>query len=131
MRVKSVQLTDLEHLQSAVDNIDGAQLVSPAGTPVATVDEATGKHRLYGGSPDGVGIRLPGWRYPVVVDPATGVVTYDNYGGSWGAEDELDGLVQGYCIEKTRAEAMMQNLQMVQEQPLDDGTIELTFALCE
>jgi hypothetical protein len=39
---------------------------------------------LFSGSAIGLAVRLPGWRYPVVFDLATGEARYDNYGGRWG-----------------------------------------------
>ncbi len=31
-------------------------------------------------------MHLPGWRYPVVVDTASGSLSYDNYGERWGEQ---------------------------------------------
>lgn len=49
-----------------------------------------GPQRLFGGQTvTGVGVQLPGWNYPVVVDDK-GHVSYDNYHGHWGDIKELD-----------------------------------------
>ena len=52
---------------------------------------AKGKHKLYGGNVyEGIGLQLPGWNYPVVINTETGLASYDNFNGSWGKEIELD-----------------------------------------
>ena len=51
---------------------------------------AEGTARLYGAAATGLLVRLPGWNYPAVVDPLTGTVQYDNYGGRWGEQRHLD-----------------------------------------
>ena len=43
-----------------------------------------GTARLFEGEAAGLLVRLPGWLYPAVVEPATGHVRYDNYGGALG-----------------------------------------------
>jgi len=42
-----------------------------------------GEHRLYASKATGLGVQLPGWRYPLVCDTATGKLAYDNFGGRW------------------------------------------------
>lgn len=83
-----------------------------------------GKHRLYGRSVDGVGLKLPDWNYPVVINPETGEAFYDNYGGSWGKQLELDKLVQRYSIEVAEAQAMESgyNVETVDQ---ENGDVEL------
>lgn len=132
IRVRKVTLNDREVLQTAVDANPDIHFVAP-GTKkaVETINDATGTHKLYGGPVKGVGIQLKNWNYPVIVNPETGEVSYDNFGGSWGDQDEIDGLVQGYCVEKIKLEAMAKNFQMAQEETLDDGTIELTCQVYE
>ena len=127
IRVKKIQMNDAEALQRAVDSNPDIHFVSPDKKRVDTIGDATGKHTLYGGAPTGIGIALPGWKYPVVIDQTSGNISYDNYGGSWGKQDEIDGLAQGYVVEKTRLQAMAQNLQIDHEETLDDGTIEMVY----
>lgn len=83
-----------------------------------------GNHRLYGRSVDGVGLKLPDWNYPVVINPETGEAFYDNYGGSWGKQLELDKLVQRYSIEVAEAQAMESgyNVETVDQ---ENGDVEL------
>ena len=42
-----------------------------------------GTAHLYAGEATGLLVRLPGWTYPVVIDPQTGEVRYDNFEGRW------------------------------------------------
>lgn len=132
IRVRKVTVNDQEALQTAVDANPDIHFVAP-GTrkTVETIADATGKHTFYSGAAEGIGILLKDWTYPVVVNPKTGEVSYDNFGGSWGHQDEIDRLVQGYCVEKTKMEAMAKNFQMAQEETLDDGSIELTYRVYE
>lgn len=84
-----------------------------------------GKARLYTAEAEGLVVNLPGWRYPVVVDTAAGAARYDNYGGAWGDQAQLDRLLQAYAVEKARIEARKAGHSVV-EQTLADGSIKLT-----
>ena len=83
-----------------------------------------GTARLFSGEVAGLLVQLTGWQYPVVVDPATGSVKYDNYGGNWGDQKQLDRLIQLYSVEKTKIEAKKKGC-LVSEQALQDGSILL------
>jgi len=82
--------------------------------------------RLFADEAAGLAIELPGWRYPVVCDLATGQVRYDNYQGYWGDPKELDRFMQAYAVEKAKLEARRCG-HSVTEQPLTDGSIKLTI----
>ena len=69
-------------------------------------------------------MQLPEWRYPIVADVATGKVDFDNYGGRWGKQKELDRFVQGYAVEKAKIEARKKG-HSVTEQQLEDGSIKV------
>jgi hypothetical protein len=83
-----------------------------------------GTARLFSGEAAGLLVQLPGWRYPAVVDTATGEVRFDNYGGAWGEQDQLDRLLQMYAVEKAKLEARARGYA-VTEQALQDGSIRL------
>ena len=83
-----------------------------------------GSAKLYSGQAAGMVVQLPGWQYPVVFDAASGEARYDNYGGRWGEQKELDRLLQAYAVEKVRAEARRSG-HTVTEQSLPDGSIKL------
>jgi hypothetical protein len=70
----------------------------------------------------GLAVELPGWKYPVVCDVASGQVQYDHYGGRWGNETQLQKLLQFYAVEKTKLEARKSG-QTATEQLLADGSI--------
>jgi hypothetical protein len=84
-----------------------------------------GTARLFSGSVAGLIVKLPGWQYPVVFDTHTGNAHYDNYGGTWGEQQQLDRFLQAYAVEKARLEARRKGHGVV-EQLLDDGSIMLT-----
>lgn len=85
-----------------------------------------GTIELYGGAATGEAVQLSGWRYPAVCDTTTGQIRYDNFGGDWGDQKELDRFLQAYAVEKARIEARRQG-HTVFEQPLSDGSIKLTI----
>jgi hypothetical protein len=84
--------------------------------------------QLFSSRATGYAVRLKDWRYPVVCDIQTGRVAFDNFGGRWGKQDELDRLFQSYAVEKTKLEARKQG-HTVQEQSLEDGSIKLTVSV--
>jgi len=81
--------------------------------------------KLFRSEATGHCVRLPKWRYPVVCDVESGQVSYDNYGGRWGEQRELDRLVQAYAVEAAKAEARRRG-HTVTERALADGSIKLT-----
>ncbi len=85
-----------------------------------------GTTKLYSGEATGLQVRLPGWIYPVVCDTQSGQIRYDNYGGSWGLQEQLDKFLQSYAVEKTRIEARRKGHAVV-EQALPDGSVKLTI----
>ena len=95
-----------------------ARLKLPA--PVA------GSHELFSGTAEGLAVQLPGWQYPAVCNLTTGKVEFDNYGGRWGDQAELDRFLQAYAVEKAKLEARRKG-HAVTEQSLADGSIKLTI----
>ena len=83
--------------------------------------------RLFSGDATGLSVKLPGWRYPIVVDTADGSIKYDNYEGRWGAPEKLGRLLQMYAVEKAKIEAR-KNGYCVSEQARQDGSIVLQIA---
>ena len=84
----------------------------------------TGTARLYSGEATGLIVHLPGWTYPVVIDTTTGSVQFDNFGGTWGAQQQLDRFLQMYAVEKAKQEARKKGFT-VSEQTLQDGSIKV------
>ena len=71
-------------------------------------------------------MRLPDWRYLVVCDLASGQLQFDNYGGRWGKQQELDKFLQMYAVEKAKIEARRRG-HGVTESQLTDGSVKLTI----
>lgn len=85
-----------------------------------------GVTRLFSGAVQGLAVQLPGWKYPIVCETATGQLKYDNFGGRWGDQGRLDVFLQAYAVERARAEARKKG-HAVTEQQLSDGSIRLTI----
>jgi hypothetical protein len=83
---------------------------------------------LFATEASGLLVRLPGWIYPVVFDTRSGQVRFDNYGGRWGEQAQLDRFLQAYAVEKTKIEARRKG-HTVFEQTLDNGSIKLTVTV--
>ena len=91
-------------------------------------EPVVGKHLLFSGEVEGLAVRLRDWTYPAVCQLETGEVQYDNFGGRWGEQRELDQFMQAYAIEKARIEARKRG-HTVTEQSLADGSIKLTVQI--
>jgi hypothetical protein len=87
-----------------------------------------GTFKMFSREAAGIGVELPGWRYPVVCDTASGQVRYDNYNGRWGEQAQLDRFLQAYAVEKAKIEARKRG-HTVTEQSLTDGSIKLTVSV--
>ena len=87
-----------------------------------------GQTRLFSQTVSGLAVRLREWRYPVVFNLATGESQFDNYGGHWGKQEQLDEFLQAYAIEKTKIEARRKGYSVI-EQPLVDGSVKLTLSI--
>ena len=82
--------------------------------------------QLFSEQAEGLAVELSGWNYPVVCELATGSLKFDNYGGAWGEQQQLDRFLQAYAVEKARIEARRKGYS-VSEQALTDGSIKLTI----
>lgn len=92
-------------------------------------EPVAGSHELFAGQvATGWAIQLPGWRYLVVCDTATGQLRFDDFGGRWGNRAELEKFLQAYAAEKTLSEMRRQG-HTVTEQRLADGSIKLFVQL--
>ena len=87
-----------------------------------------GETKLFTSSAVGWAVRLPEWRYPVVCDVVTAKIAFDNFGGRWGQQRELDRFLQGYAIERAKIVARNQGHSVI-EQPLQNGAIKLTISV--
>lgn len=84
-------------------------------------------HDLWNGQKaQGIGVKLPEWSYPVVINPETGEAKYDNYRGSWGKQVELDKLVQEYSAQVAEEQALMSGYT-VEREYAENGDLELNM----
>lgn len=91
----------------------------------------SGTHTLFAGQQaTGMAIKLPNWNYPIVVNTQTGAVDYDNYGGHWGRQEELDKFIQAYTVEKAIYEAQKGGYSTYEE-VMPDGSIKVTINMGE
>jgi hypothetical protein len=74
----------------------------------------------------GLVLRLPGWSYPAVIDVQSGTIKYDNYGGAWGEQKELDKFLQAYAVERAKIEARKKG-HTITEQVMANGSIKLSI----
>jgi hypothetical protein len=105
------------------------QVHDPAGVAAACrrlglAEPVQGTAKLFSGEATGLVVQLPGWTYPAVFDTLSGQVHYDNYGGRWGAQAELDRFLQAYAVERVKLEARKRGHTVI-EQPAAEGWIKL------
>jgi hypothetical protein len=84
-----------------------------------------GTFRLFSGEVTGLGVSLPGWRYPAVFQTESGQAHFDTFTGRWGAEAELLHFLKIYAAEKVKREARAKGYT-VTEHELEDGSLKLT-----
>lgn len=85
-----------------------------------------GKAKLFSEELEGVIVKLPEWSYPIVINPTSGEVKFDNYHGSWGDQKHIDAFMQAYAVEKAKLEARRKGMPC-SEKVLSDGRVELTI----
>ena len=118
----------MSHIIQIETQVRDATAVAAACRRLGLPEPVHGTATLFAGEATGLLVKLPGWVYPVVVDTATGAVTFDNYNQQWGRQEHLDRLIQAYACEKARIEARKRGHSVV-EQALPDGSIKLTIAV--
>jgi hypothetical protein len=122
-RIEEIPLSHTVQIQTEVRD---PAAVHAACRRLGLPEPVHGTARLFSGEATGILIQLPGWLYAVACDTATGALRYDNYNGSWGAQEQLDRFMQTYAVEKARLEARRRGHSVV-EQPLADGSVRLTI----
>ncbi len=118
----------MSHIVSIETEIRDAAAIKAACQRLRLEAPVFGEAKLFSGTKTGWQVRLPNWRYPVVCDVITGKIDFDNYGGRWGKQEELDGLLQSYAVEKAKIEARKKG-HSVTESQLTDGSIKLTISV--
>ena len=115
----------VSHVVEIVTEVKDAAAVRAACQRLKLEQPSHGTARLFSGEAIGLIVRLPNWQYPVVFDVTTGQAKFDNYGGKWGKQQELDHFLQIYAVEATKIQARKKG-HSVTEQQLADGSIKLT-----
>lgn len=115
----------MSHIVTIKTKVRDPAALSAACRRLGLAEPVQGTAQLFAATATGLVVPLPGWTYPVVVDVAAGDVRFDNYNGNWGAQTELDKLLQAYAVEKAKIEARKAG-HAVHEQLLADGSIKLT-----
>jgi hypothetical protein len=116
----------MSHIVSIRTRLHDPTAIAAACRRLGLAEPVQGTARLFSGEAAGQLVHLPGWRYPVVVDTATGEVRFDDDGGAWGERSHLDRFLQLYAVEMAKLEARKKGYA-VTEQQLQDGAIKLTI----
>jgi len=114
----------MSHIVTVKTKVQDPAAVAAACKRLSLPDPVHGTARLFSGEATGLLVNLPGWKYPAVIDTATGEVRYDNYQGSWGEQAQLDRFLQRYAVEKALLEARKKGFT-VSEKTLQDGSIKV------
>src|ERR1043165_8264996 len=110
--------TLMSHIVTINTKLHDAAAISAACQRLKLTAPVQGKADLFSGEAAGLIVQLPGWQYPIVIDTQSGQVQYDNFGGQWGAQSELEKFLQSYAVEKAKLEARKKGYQ-VNESTLD------------
>jgi hypothetical protein len=117
----------MSHVVSIKTQVRDPAAVAAACRRLGLEQPTQGKAQMYGGQTlEGLLVQLPGWRFPVVINTATGEVKCDNFNGHWGEQEHLDRFLQAYAVEKATLEARKRG-HAVKEQTLGDGSVKLTI----
>jgi hypothetical protein len=120
----------MSHIVTVRTEVRDQAAVEAACRRLSLPPPVLGEFETYSQRLAGLGVQLPGWRYPVVCDLERGVVVFDDYGGRWGDRRELDGFLQAYAVERTTLEARRKGYS-VAEEALADGSIRLQILVGE
>jgi hypothetical protein len=114
----------MSHVVSICTQVRDPVAVAAACQRLGLSAPVQGTAKLFSRPATGLLLQLPGWRYPVVVDTASGTIQYDNYNEHWGKQAELNRLLQAYACEVAKLEARKKGYA-VSEQLLQDGSIRV------
>ena len=117
----------MSHIVTTSIEIKNQGCLEKASQQCGLVNLGVKRHELFNSQhAHGLGIKLADWKYPAVIDLTTGAVKYDNYGGSWGKQIELDKLVQRYTANVAIEQADINGYQYYEE-TLENGDIKLNM----
>ncbi len=116
----------MSHVVQIQTEIRDPVAIRAACSRLSLPEPVLGETKLFNTSAVGWAVRLPDWLYPVICDVATAKIAFDNFGGRWGEQRQLDRFLQGYAVEKAKIEARKRG-HSVTEQALHDGSVKLTI----
>jgi hypothetical protein len=116
----------VSHIVSVCTELRDPTAIAAACRRLGLPEPVHGTAELFSAEATGLLVKLPGWLYPIVCDTSTGKLHYDNYGGAWGKQEQLDKFLQIYTAEKVHVEARKQG-RSASEQLLADGSIKLVI----
>jgi hypothetical protein len=116
----------MSHVVSIKTTVRDAVALAAACRRLGLSQPVIGTAMLFAGAATGHIVQLPGWKYPIVIDIASGDLKYDTFNGAWGDEKELGRLLQRYAAEKAIIESRRSGHSVVETQ-LSDGSIKLTI----
>lgn len=116
----------MSHIVQIQTEVRDAAAIGAASRRLGLAEPVQKTVELFSATATGHAVQLPGWRYPAVCNTETGRIEFDNFGGHWGDETELDRFLQMYAVEKAKIEARKRG-HSVTEQQLADGSVKLTI----
>ena len=92
----------MSHIVQIKTEVRDALAVQAACQRLGLEAPVLGTVTLFATEASGLLVRLTGWIYPVVFDTRSGQVRFDNYGGRWGEQVQLDQFLQAYAVGQAR-----------------------------
>ena len=115
----------MSHIVTIQTKVRDPRAVAAACIRLSLTQPVEGTAKPFSGAATGLLLQLPDWKYPAVLNLASGDVTFDNFNGSWGDQGHLDAFLQAYACEAAKLEAQRLG-HTCTESVLQDGTIKLT-----
>jgi hypothetical protein len=116
----------MSHIVTISTEVRDAAAVRAACRRLNLPQPVEGEVKLFSGTVTGLAVQLPHWQFAICCELSTGQVRFDNFGGRWGDQKQLDGFFQSYSLEKVKIESRRRG-HSVTEQALADGSIKLTI----
>ena len=98
----------MSHIVQIQTQVRDAEAVRSDCRRLGLAAPGDGAAKLFTSMATGLAVQLPGWNYPVVCQLDTGQLQFDNYGGCWGEQAQLDQFLQAYAVERAKLEARKQ-----------------------
>ena len=95
----------MSHIVTVRTQVRDPQAIQSACSRLKLPAPVYGAAKLFVGEKTGWAVKLTGWMYPVVCNTNTGELNFDNYGGKWGQQRELDLFLQAYAVERAKMES--------------------------